>query len=40
MMFPAFCDGSIGCLDFHYYRKFGYDDPEQLYYGCEVPGCG
>lgn len=31
---------SIGLANFpHYYRKFGYDDPEKLYYSCEVlPG--
>ncbi len=31
---------SIGLKDFpHYYRQFGYDNPEQLYYTCEVlPG--
>jgi len=31
---------SIGLADFpHYYRKFGYDDPRQLYYTCAVlPG--
>lgn len=34
----ALADGhSIGLADFpHYYRKFGYDNPEQLYYTCEV----
>lgn len=34
----ALADGySIALADFpHYYRKFGYDDPEQLYYTCEV----
>jgi len=37
----ALADGySIGLADFpHYYRKFGYNDPRQLYYTCEVlPG--
>lgn len=31
---------AIGLADFpHYYRKFGYQDPQQLYYTCEVlPG--
>ncbi|CAA9588383.1 Lipoprotein precursor [uncultured Synechococcales cyanobacterium] len=31
---------SIGLADFpHYYRKFGYQDPQQLYYTCQVlPG--
>ncbi len=31
---------AIGLADFpHYYRKFGYQDPKQLYYTCEVlPG--
>lgn len=32
--------GFIGLTDFpHYYRKFGYQNPDQLYYTCEVsPG--
>jgi len=37
----AAADGySIGLADFpHYYLKFGYDDPHQLYYSCEIlPG--
>lgn len=37
----AIADGNASAnADFpHYYRKFGYDNPEQLYYSCEVlPG--
>ncbi|MDL5052447.1 metallophosphoesterase [Oscillatoria laete-virens NRMC-F 0139] len=34
------CDRAIGFAEFpHYYRKYGYRDPSQLYYSCEVlPG--
>jgi 3',5'-cyclic AMP phosphodiesterase CpdA len=33
-------EGFIGLTDFpHYYRKFGYQNPDQLYYTCEIlPG--
>lgn len=33
-------ENAIACVDFpHYYQKFGYDDPSQIYYTCEIlPG--